>query len=114
VVIEQYIEPVAELCKKYHVHRLYLFGSILTSRFNQRSDIDFYVEFHVYNSSAISALSCDLRKLLNRVIDLKTHLPKKVKDKVLIFEGEYVQPVKKISGFSANDTEMKLRDDHQR
>ena len=111
MVIEQYIEPVAGICKKYHVHRLYLFGSILTSKFNQRSDIDFYVEFHVYDTNSISALSCDLRKLLNRAIDLKTRLPKKVKHKELIFEGDYVPPVKKIATFAANDTEMKLREE---
>lgn len=34
------IGPVDELCEKYKVHRLYLFGSALTDKFNARAEID--------------------------------------------------------------------------
>jgi hypothetical protein len=34
-----------KLCIQYHVAHLYVFGSILTERFNKNSDIDFLVDF---------------------------------------------------------------------
>lgn len=34
------------LCKKYKVSKLWVFGSILTPRFNDQSDIDFSVSFN--------------------------------------------------------------------
>lgn len=39
------MHKIIELCKKYRVRELYVFGSILTERFNDNSDIDFSVDF---------------------------------------------------------------------
>ena len=44
-LIELNIDKIATLCKKYKVSRLWVFGSILTPRFNDNSDVDFSVEF---------------------------------------------------------------------
>ena len=44
-LIELNIDKIAALCKKYKVSRLWVFGSILTPRFNDNSDVDFSVEF---------------------------------------------------------------------
>lgn len=44
-LIEVNIAKIIELCKKYKVRKLYVFGSILTDRFNNDSDIDFSVDF---------------------------------------------------------------------
>ena len=44
-VIEMNIEKIIALCKKYKVAKLWVFGSILTPRFNENSDIDFSVNF---------------------------------------------------------------------
>lgn len=44
-LIETNIRRIFELCKIYKVKSLYVFGSILTSRFNADSDIDFLVKF---------------------------------------------------------------------
>ena len=44
-IIEQNIDKIVSLCKKYKVSKLWVFGSVLTHRFNARSDIDFLVEF---------------------------------------------------------------------
>ena len=33
------------MCRKYKVRRLFVFGSVLTDRFNERSDIDLIVDF---------------------------------------------------------------------
>lgn len=44
-LIEMNIDRIVALCKKYKVARLWVFGSILTPRFRDDSDIDFLVDF---------------------------------------------------------------------
>ena len=44
-LINQNIKSIIKLCKKYKVTNLWLFGSILTDRFNEKSDIDILVDF---------------------------------------------------------------------
>ena len=44
-LIEKNINVINEICKKYRVRKLYVFGSILTDRFNEQSDVDFSVDF---------------------------------------------------------------------
>ena len=39
------LQRIIELCKKYRVKSLAVFGSILTDRFNDKSDIDLLVDF---------------------------------------------------------------------
>jgi predicted nucleotidyltransferase len=39
-------EKITELCDHHKVKELYLFGSILTDRFNDTSDIDMLIQFH--------------------------------------------------------------------
>ena len=45
-LIEMNIRRIFELCHTYKVKSLYVFGSILTSRFNKESDIDLLVKFN--------------------------------------------------------------------
>ena len=45
-LIELHLDQIAALCRKYKVAKLWVFGSILTSRFNDNSDVDFSVVFH--------------------------------------------------------------------
>lgn len=44
-LIELNIDKIIALCKKYKVAKLWVFGSILTPRFNDQSDVDFSVSF---------------------------------------------------------------------
>lgn len=44
-IIEMNIDKIIALCKKYKVAKLWVFGSILTPRFNDESDVDFLVDF---------------------------------------------------------------------
>lgn len=44
-LIELNLEKIYELCRKYKVKTLSVFGSILTDRFNDESDIDLLVTF---------------------------------------------------------------------
>ena len=45
-IIELNIEMIRDLCKKYRVSRLFVFGSVLTDKFKPNSDIDFIVDFN--------------------------------------------------------------------
>ena len=40
------IQKIASLCQRYNVSKLFVFGSILTSRFNEESDVDLLVTFN--------------------------------------------------------------------
>lgn len=42
---ETYSPDIINLCKTHKVKSLYAFGSVLTDRFNQESDIDLIVDF---------------------------------------------------------------------
>ena len=44
-LIELNMDKIIALCKKYKVAKLWVFGSILTPRFNDNSDVDFSVNF---------------------------------------------------------------------
>ncbi len=44
-VVEKYRNQIINLCEKHKVKSLYVFGSVLTTEFNDESDIDFIVDF---------------------------------------------------------------------
>lgn len=76
-LIQNSREQLAELCKSHKIKRIYAFGSVLTSRFNDDSDIDFLVSFSddlsvlEYAENYFSLLE-KLNKLFNRRVDLIT------------------------------------------
>ena len=78
-LIEHNLQQIIELCKKYRVKRLFVFGSILTDRFNENSDIDFSVEF---NREAIIADNLDWANLFFGFIDELQNLLKRKVDMV--------------------------------
>lgn len=45
-LINNNIQKLFDLCRKYKVRKLYAFGSILTPRFNDQSDVDILVDFN--------------------------------------------------------------------
>lgn len=45
-LITDNLHRLFSLCKKYNVRKLYAFGSILTPRFNDQSDVDILVNFN--------------------------------------------------------------------
>lgn len=75
-LIEINIEKIIELCKKFHVRKLWVFGSILTSRFRPESDIDLCVDFDWKNIPLMDAadnffdFQSSLENLLKRKIDI--------------------------------------------
>ena len=44
-LVHNKIGEINKVCKKYHISLLYVFGSILTNKYNDDSDIDFVVYF---------------------------------------------------------------------
>ena len=68
------INEIIELCKVYKVASLYVFGSILTEKFDAESDIDFLVKFKEINVSNYADnyfnLKFSLEDLLKRNVDL--------------------------------------------
>lgn len=69
------IEQIRALCKKYGVKKMYVFGSILTPRFNDESDVDFSATFYPIDDPLISGdnflnLYMELEDLMGRRIDL--------------------------------------------
>ena len=44
--LERYKNRISNLCKQYNVKSLYVFGSVLTDRFNNESDVDMIVAFN--------------------------------------------------------------------
>lgn len=63
------------LCKQYRVKTLAVFGSILTDRFNDESDVDFSFTFeddvnYLTYSDNFFGLYYGLKKLFGREIDL--------------------------------------------
>ncbi len=54
-LIEMNIDKIIELCRKFHVRKLWVFGSILTNRFNDRSDVDLCVDFDWSNIPLLDA-----------------------------------------------------------
>ena len=48
-LIEINLQKIKELCKKYRVRDLSVFGSILTERFSDKSDVDLLVNFEPFD-----------------------------------------------------------------
>ena len=74
-LIDRHIFTLSNLCKKHKVRKLYAFGSILTPRFNDQSDIDILVDFDSeinHNNYADNYFDFHeaLRTLFGREIDL--------------------------------------------
>jgi len=76
IVIEK-LPHLKELCKRYHVSTMYLFGSAATDAFNDKSDIDFLISFHNNVSLEEYAdnyfdLLFEIEDIFGRKIDLVT------------------------------------------
>ncbi len=77
-IIEHHRDALSELCCKYDVQRLDVFGSALRTDFDpSRSDLDFVVEFNhptVENAAdRYFGLMMDLEDLFGRKIDLVSY-----------------------------------------
>lgn len=73
-IIDKNIEEITLLCREHKVKNLFVFGSVLTSRFNNKSDIDFIVIFEDIElldyADNYFDFKFSLEDLLKRKIDL--------------------------------------------
>ena len=67
-------KKLAEFCRRHHVRRLSLFGSVLRDDFSPDSDVDVLVEFEPGHVPGLSFLSMEeeLSKIVGRKADLNT------------------------------------------
>jgi|SRR3989339_44447 hypothetical protein len=79
-------EVLAEFCRKHHIRKLSLFGSVLREDFDDKSDVDVLVEFfpdHV-PGLAFFTMEEELSKIVGRQVELHTpqFLSRYFRDKV--------------------------------
>jgi hypothetical protein len=65
---------IAAFCRKYHIWRLSLFGSVLREDFRPDSDVDVLVEFEAGHVPGLAffAMERELSEILGRLVDLNT------------------------------------------
>lgn len=76
-ILEKRKNDLKSICKALKIKRLYAFGSVVSDRFNKKSDLDFLISFsdnltvEEYTNNYFS-LHYKLRELFNREIDIVT------------------------------------------
>ena len=80
-------DKIAEFCKKNHIRKLSLFGSVLRDDFTPASDVDVLVEFEEGKTPGFRFFVMDeeLSEILGRKVDLNTpgSLSKYFRDEVI-------------------------------
>jgi predicted nucleotidyltransferase len=81
-------ERVAEFCRRHHIRKLSFFGSVISDRFTQDSDVDVLVEFEqgqVVGLLRLAGMEIELSEILGRRVDLRmpADLSRYFKDDVL-------------------------------
>ncbi len=75
-IIEENLLIIRDLCRRFHVRKLWVFGSILSTRFNNSSDVDFCVDFEwekiplLESANNFFGFQDGLEAILKRKIDL--------------------------------------------
>ena len=68
-------EQIAVFCRKHHLTKLALFGSVLTDRFGPDSDVDVLFEYdpeHVPSLFDVVGMEAELSEILGRKADMRT------------------------------------------
>jgi predicted nucleotidyltransferase len=67
-------KKIAAFCRKHHIRRLALFGSVLRDDFRPDSDVDVLVEFDPGHTPGLKffAMETELSEILGRQVDLNT------------------------------------------
>ena len=89
-------EKIAEFCRRHHIRKLSLFGSVVRDDFGPESDVDVLVEFEPGHTPGLAffAMQRELSELLDRAVDLNTPecLSRYYRDEVLAeAEAQYVE-----------------------
>ncbi len=68
-------DRITEFCKKHHIQKLSLFGSVISENFRQDSDVDVLVEFEpgkVVGLLRLAGMELELSEILGRKVDMRT------------------------------------------
>jgi predicted nucleotidyltransferase len=68
-------EKIATFCRRHHIRRLALFGSVLRDDFRSDSDVDVLVEFepgYAVGLIRLAGMELELSEILGRKADLRT------------------------------------------
>jgi predicted nucleotidyltransferase len=67
-------DRIADFCRRHHIRRMALFGSVLRDDFTDRSDVDVLVEFEPGKTPGFRFVTVgdELSDLLGRRVDLNT------------------------------------------
>jgi len=80
-------DKIAEFCRRHHIRKLALFGSVLRDDFRPDSDVDVLVEFEPDHIPGLAFFSMEdqLSQLLGHRVDLNTpkFLSRYFRDRVL-------------------------------
>ena len=68
------LDRIAEFCRRHHIRKLALFGSVLRDDFRTDSDVDVLVEFEPEHTPGLAffGMEAELSALLGRKVDLNT------------------------------------------
>jgi hypothetical protein len=80
-LINRNIEVINELCKRYKVRKLFVFGSVLTKKFKKTSDVDLVVDFQ----------EVDLYDYADNYFDFKDSLERLFKREVDLLEDKAIK-----------------------
>lgn len=88
-------EQVNDFCRRHHIRKLALFGSVLRDDFRPDSDVDVLVEFEPGKTPGLAffGMEIELSEILGRKVDLNTPglLSKYFRDRVMAeAEVQYV------------------------
>jgi predicted nucleotidyltransferase len=77
--LAKYKSSISELCRQYNVLKLFAFGSVLTDKFNENSDVDLIVDFDnsVVKDHFVNYFDFkySLEKTFGRSVDLLVNQP---------------------------------------
>ena len=90
-------EQIAEFCRRHHIRKLALFGSVLRDDFGPESDIDVLVEFEVGHVPGLAFfnMEAELAEILGHKVELHTpqFLSRYFRERVMAeAEVQYVSP----------------------
>lgn len=80
-LIENYRNQIVELCDNHKVKELYLFGSVLSEKFNDSSDVDMLIQFS----------QVELLEYFDNYMDLKENLEKILNRRVDLIENQAIR-----------------------
>jgi predicted nucleotidyltransferase len=90
-------KKIAQFCRKHHIKRLALFGSVLRDDFRPGSDVDVLVEFEPGREPGLAffAMQDELSAMLGQKVDLNTpgFISRYFRDEVMAeAEVQYASP----------------------